>query len=135
MSEELRFDDITPIEEKVFVGGEEYLLRETSGDAAVKYDNARLFCYEYRNGELIRVNNLANLEPLLVSLCLFMVDGKTNVSEVTVRAWPARVQKALYDRAREISGMNEPPQALEKQIELLQRQLEEAKAREQLPKN
>jgi len=134
MMDEIRFDDITPIEERVHVGGQEYVLRETSGDAAVRYDNARLGCYEYQDGKLVRVHGLANLEPLLVSLCLFMGDGTTPVPEATVKAWPARVQRTLYARAREVSGMNEPPQALEKQIELLQRQLAEARSREDLPK-
>jgi hypothetical protein len=131
---ELRFDDITPIEEKVFVGGEEYVLRETSGDAAVHYDNARLACYEYQDGKLARVHDLADLEPLLVSLCLFDSSG-LGMPEKKIRGWPSRVQKAMYERAREISSMNEPSQSLEKQIELLQKQLEEAKSREQLPKN
>jgi len=130
---EIRFDDITPIEESVHIGGADYVLCETSGDAAVRYDNARLACYEYQDGKLTRVHDLANLEPLLVSLCLFQAG--VQVPEATVRAWPSRVQRALYDRAREISGMNDPPQALEKQIETLQKQLEEARSREQLPKN
>jgi hypothetical protein len=131
---ELRFDDITPIEEKVFIGGDEYVLREMSGDAAVKYDNARLNRYEYQDGKLAKVRNLADLEPLLVSLCLFMADGVTPVSETTVRAWPARVQRSLHSRAREISGMNEPSKTIEEQIEILQRQLAESKTQEELPK-
>ena len=132
---EIRFDDITPIEEKVFIGGEEYLLRETSGDASVKYDNARLDRYEYQDGKLAKVKDLGDLEPLLVSLCLFMSDGKTPVSELTIRSWPARVQKSLYNRAREISGMNETPKTIKEQIALLQKQLAEAESRESLPKN
>lgn len=131
---EIRFDDITPIEEHVFVGGVDYLLRETSGDAAVRYDNVRLDCYEYQDSKLVKVQNLANLEPLLVSLCLFSTGGLP-VCEATIRAWPARVQKALYIRAREISRMNEPAASLEKQIEVLQKQLVESKERESLPKN
>jgi len=132
---EIRFDDITPIEEKVFVGGEEYILRETSGEAAVKYDNARLDGYEYHDGKLVKVHNLANLDPLLVHLCLFTKDSVTNVPEEKIRSWPGRVQKVLCQRAREISGMNEPVVSLEKQIEALQKQLAEAKEREGLPKN
>ena len=139
---EIRFDDITPIEEVVHIGGADYVLRETSGDAAVKYDNARIEGYEYKDGRLIRVHNLANLDPLLVSLCLFEGDGKTPVPELTIRSWPARVQRALCERAREISRMNEPPQELEKQIEeaennlvLLRQQLAEAREVEGVPKN
>ena len=131
------FRSITPIEEKVYVGGVEYVLRETSGDAAVKYDNARLNGYEYQDGKLVRVRGIANLEPLLVSLCLFDGIGN-NVPEGKVRSWPARVQGALYARAREISGMNESSQSqesLEKQIEALQQQLAQVKANEARPKN
>ena len=104
---ELRFDDITPIEQKVFIGSDEYVLREMSGDAAVKYDNARLNRYEYQDGKLTKIRDLADMEPLLVSLCLFMDDGKTPISEATIRAWPCRVQKALHERAKQINDMDQ----------------------------
>jgi hypothetical protein len=131
---ELNFSDITPIEELVTVGKSEYVLREMSGDAAVKYDNARLNCHEYKDGKLYKLRDLGDLEPLLVSLCLFTSEG-TPVSEVTVRAWPARVQRALHQRAREISGMVDTPQSLKKQIEDLQRQLEDSRKTEGVLKN
>jgi hypothetical protein len=130
----LRFEDITPIEVPVHIHGVDYVLRETSGEAAVKYNDARLACNEYQDGKLVRVHGLADLEPLLVSLCLFTQEGSL-VSKTTILGWPARVQKALYDKAREISGMNETPQSLRKQIELLQRQLTEVEEQERLSKN
>lgn len=132
---EIRFDDITPIEEVVYIGGEEYILREISGDAAVRYDNARIACTVYEDGKMVRMVGLADLEPMLVSLCLFMRDGKTHVSETTIRSWPSRVQSALYARAREVSGMNESVASLERQLEVLQRQLAEARKREGMIKN
>lgn len=132
---EIRFDDITPIEVEVFVGKEKYILRETSGAARVIYDNARLACYEYQEGKLVKVHDIANIEVLLVSLCLFMSDGVTPVSEVTIKMWPGRVYKTLYEKAREISGMSETPENLEEQIKLLQKQLSEFKAKEDTLKN
>lgn len=132
---EIRFDDITPIEVEVFVGKEKYILRETSGAARVIYDNARLACYEYQEGKLVKVHDIANIEVLLVSLCLFMSDGVTPVPEVTIKMWPGRVYKALYEKAREISGMSETPENLEEQIKLLQKQLSEFKAKEDTLKN
>lgn len=132
---EIRFDDITPIEVEVFVGKEKYILRETSGAARVIYDNARLACYEYQEGKLVKVHDIANIEVLLVSLCLFMSDGVTPVPEVTIKVWPGRVYKALYEKAREISGMSETPENLEEQIKLLQKQLSEFKAKEDTLKN
>ena len=135
MSEPLVFNDITPIEEPVTVGASKYVLRECSGDAYVKYQNARSDCYEYEEGKLKKVIDIANLEPLLVSLTLFMEDGKTPVSEVTIRAWPSRVQRAIHDRAKEISGMTEPVLTLEQQIAELQKQLAKTKQREGRGKN
>jgi hypothetical protein len=130
---ELRFDDIAPIEEKVYLGGEEYVLRETSGHARVRYDNARIACHEYQEGKLARVHDIADLEPLLVSLCLFK-NGEP-VPESWIRGLPSRVQTALYTRARKISGLDETVQSLEKQKELIEKQLAEAKEKEQDVKN
>jgi hypothetical protein len=127
MSEPLVFNDITPIEEPVVVGETKYVLRECNGGAYVQYQNARQNCYVYEDGKLKQVRDIANLEPLLASLTLFMEDGKTLVSEVTIRAWPSRVVRAIHDRAKEISGMVPPVTTLEEQIAELQRQLEQAK--------
>ena len=132
---EMRFDDITPIEVEVFVGKEKYILRETSGAARVIYDNARLACYEYQEGKLVKVHDMANIEVLLVSLCLFMGDGVTPVSEISIKVWPGRVYKALYEKAREISGMSETPENLEEQIKLLQKQLSEYRDKDDTLKN
>jgi hypothetical protein len=132
---EIRFDDITPIEVEVFVGKEKYILRETSGAARVIYDNARLACYEYQEGKLVKVHDMANIEVLLVSLCLFMGDGVTPVSEISIKVWPGRVYKALYEKAREISGMSETPENLEEQIKLLQKQLSEYRDKDDTLKN
>lgn len=132
---EMRFDDITPIEVEVFVGKEKYILRETSGAARVIYDNARLACYEYQEGKLVKVHDIASIEVLLVSLCLFMGDGVTPVPEVTIKVWPGRVYKALYEKAREISGMSDTPENLEEQIKLLQKQLSEYREKDDTLKN
>lgn len=132
---EIRFDSLDPIEEPAILGGQSYTLREISGDGRVKMDNARTRCYEYGpDGKLARVNDLANLEPLLVSLCLYDPSGNP-VPEDVVRAWPARVQRALYDRARMLNGTDETKESIEKQISLLQEQLREMESREQAVKN
>lgn len=138
----LHFDDITPISQDVFIDGVlKYQLRETSGDAAVKYENAKMQCYKYQDGKLIQVVNLADIEPLLVSLCLYNLDG-TNVSEEIVRSLPDRVMKTLYDNALKISNMHEPEESLEDQLQKLEQkkekllqQIEEAKAKKDLAKN
>ena len=132
---EIRFDDITPIEEKVYVGGVTYLLRETSGDASIRYENARMDrLTRNEEGKITGTRDLADLTPLLVSLCLFKEDG-SSVGEATIRSWPSRVQEALVSRAREISGMNDTVESLEKQIAILQKQLTRVKEQEADAKN
>jgi hypothetical protein len=81
------------------------------------------------------MEGLADAEPLLVSLCLFeaLRDGSGNpVSErnvplVTVKSWPNRVQKRLFDWVREKSDLNpaETKESLRKQIAEAQKRLRE----------
>lgn len=120
-------EDLTPQTEPVKLSGKAYSLREASGDAATKFANARLNCIKLGpDGKPQTVRGVADVEPLLVSLCLFDETGN-NVPEATVRSWPARVQKVLYDRAKEMSHLDdlETEAAIQAQIETLNKRLEE----------
>jgi len=136
--EPMVFEDLVLIEVPVTIGSEQYMLREANGDAACKFQNARVARYEYgEDGKLIRLRDTADLEPLLVSLCLFMADGATPVSETTIRSWPARVQGQLFDRAKEISSIDEADDlpSLEKQLAQLQRRVDVMRKRGNPVKN
>ena len=100
----LIFEQLTPIEVPVQLAGDSYLLREASGEAAAKFNNARTACYDYMAGKLSKIHDTGDLEPLLVALCIFTHDGKP-VPESTVRGWPARIVTALFEKAKEISGL------------------------------
>lgn len=107
MADLLDFSDLTPIQLKVRIGAQEYILREASGDAACRYRNALLECTELdSDGKPKVLRNLANTETLLVSLCLFTKDGKP-VPEATIRSWPARIVKRLFEQAKLISELDE----------------------------
>lgn len=111
LTSEIVFEDLTPIEVPVKIEGKSYILREASGDAACKWRNAQLRAARMERGKLANIGNLADCEPLLVSLCLFeVIDANRsitrNVPQQTIRNWPSRVQKALYDRALKISGLD-----------------------------
>jgi polyhydroxyalkanoate synthesis regulator phasin len=133
MSEELVFDDITLIEVPVRIARIDYVLREASGEAAIKYQNAVGKCSRFVNGEFSGVQgDLASTQSLLVSLCLFKkatpesgLAKDTPVPESLIRSWPSRIQKTLYDRAKQISMLDESEsiQDLEKQIAKLQKKL------------
>ena len=130
VKEPMVFEDLARIEVPVTVGSQQYVLREANGDTACKFQNARVARYEYNDeGKLVRLRDTADLEPFLVSLCLFMQDGVTPVSEVTIRSWPGKIQGKLYDRAKEISGLDETEDlaTLEKQLANLQNRIDKMK--------
>lgn len=131
--EELVFDDLQPIEIPVRIAGKQYVLREASTDAATKYRNAVLKSTRLdRDGHAMSLDGSADVEPLLVSMCLFEVNDKgetlnrpVNVS--VVKTFPSKVTKELYDRVRAISGLGaeDTEEELEKEIKDLQERLEE----------
>ena len=55
------------------------------------------------------VKNFDGLQSALLSRVLFVQDGdkRKPVPDETIQAWPARVQTALFDKARDMNGLNE----------------------------
>lgn len=109
--------DLTPICIAVTVGNKKYALKEASGDAAVRYRNAQLGCTELGpDGKPKKIVGIGDTEPLLVSLCLFEVtevDAEGNIVKTganvpvnTIRSWPARIQKALFEKIKEVSEID-----------------------------
>jgi len=104
MSESWKFD-LQPRQIKVEIGDKSYVLKEASEDAAAKYQNA-LFRSTTLGPDMkpVKVDGLADIEPLLVSLCLY--DGEENLVPLDViRSWPARIVKKLYQWVRENSDL------------------------------
>jgi len=122
---EMVFEDLAPIEVPVRMGGKRYVLVEASEDAACKYRNHTTGCARFENGRMVGLSGpIADVEPLLVSLCLFELydhQGETRRRPVTlnqVKGWPARVVRPLFERAKEIGGLQEEddPTALRRRI-------------------
>jgi hypothetical protein len=115
MSDGLNFDDLTPVEIPVTISGKSYFLLEATGDASCKYRNAQLAATQLGpDGKPIGIRGMADVDPLLVSLCL-VDENRKPVSVATIRAWPARVLEALAKKVKSISGMDEvakPEEAL-----------------------
>lgn len=111
MSDSFDFDGITPVSIPVRVGGKRYILREATGDVAVRYRNACLKAMKLgADGKPVAMENMADVEPYLVHLTLFAVaenGGESQVPLATVRGWPARVVKALFNKAKEIGSLDE----------------------------
>jgi hypothetical protein len=117
VSESFDFSSLSPVEIPV-VGpdGKQYVLKEANGTAAKRYNDARTGGILFEGGQLKKIEGAGSLEPLLVSLCLFAVEGEgekkvlrpmANHQPYIEREFPARVIKQLYNKAREISNLEE----------------------------
>lgn len=134
--DDLDFSDITPIELPVRINGKSYTLREATGDAACKYRNEMLKCTTLGpDGKPSTIRNMADVEPLLISLCLFD-DKNRMVHHSIIRSWPNRVQNKLYETAKRISELDESTEEdLLKQRDEIDKQLAKLRGEEESPKN
>lgn len=111
----LDFGDLEPTEVSVRIKKKDYVLREASGDASCKYRNAMLKSTRLGpDGKPVQIDGMADTEPLLVALCLFEKRPQEGggakevpVSVQEVRAWPGWLVKRLFDKAKEISNLDE----------------------------
>ncbi len=136
MTNELDFSDLTIVELPVLVADKTYTLREATEDAARQYQNALTKCTSFVGGEFSGIKGpVADTKSLLISLCLFREDGK-KVSVDTVRGWPARVVKVLFDKAKEISELGEDEETVEslkKEAVEIQKRLEKLEKSDENP--
>lgn len=119
--EELNFDDLTPVEIRVSIFRKKYVLREIDEGDAVRWRNSQLRAARMSEGQVVSMGDLAESEPLLVSFCLYRAnedhkiilrnDGTPDKSTLTplatIKSWPARIVKPLFERAKEISELEE----------------------------
>lgn len=106
------FDSLDLLTVPVTIAGKKYTLREIDTQGACRYNNAKLHGTKFdENGKAVGIGNLADVEPLLVSLCLFEDGQPTHVPLSVVSAWPYRVVKPLFDKAKEISHLDEREKA------------------------
>jgi hypothetical protein len=123
--EPLVFESLEPIEIPVKIASKDYVLREAGEAFASKYQNALMRSTKVVEGtdgnKSATVEGISDTEALLVSLCLFEVgqnNSKVSVNVNTIRTWPHRVVKPLFQKAEEISGLgaNETEEILRKRL-------------------
>jgi len=134
MSEELLDFSTSRKEVTVHIDKQPFILVEASGEAVVFYRNFILERTTLKDGSASKLRGIADAEPEILSRCLFKVDGdeRKNVSVGTIKSWPNRIQKALFDRLKDISDLDvdeETVEDLEKKLEKL-RQKEEDRGNE-----
>lgn len=122
--ETLDFDDYEARPVPVRFRGKDYLLREAPAGVAAAHHNFVLKHSRIVDGRLVPSEGSADAQSLLVAGCLVQLapqkDGTVKecpVIQAEVKGWPDRVVKTLYDRAKDLSRMEEEvgPEALERQ--------------------
>lgn len=108
MNEPLDFSTLIIQEVEITaLDGKLYTLREANGKAAKDHRNAIMAATQFGpDGKVTGLKDLASVEAKFVAACLWDKQGK-NPSVATVEAWPARVQKQLYEKAKELSAIGE----------------------------
>ncbi len=90
---------------------QEYMLRELDGEFRDEYLNkvgSKMRINE-RTGAILGLKNFKGIQSGLVMKCLVKVtdDGEEEVDEKTIQSWPSSVVTQLYNKARELSGLDE----------------------------
>lgn len=139
VAQENDFSEDTFKEVPFKIGKETYTVREADGDASYKYRNKIIACTELgADGNAKSVKDIADVEPFLISMCLYDKDGKL-VPATVIRKFRAPVCKRLYELIKEISELDDGTandvEGLEKQLKDVQDKLAKAKAKEDAPKN
>lgn len=127
--------DLPPGASPDYPAGASFLLREASEEAARVYSNALSESARLGpDGKPIQFKGLADIESLLVSMCVYEVkDGKTHKDPVglnKVRKFPHKVVEKLYATAKKISEMDaaDGVEALKRQRDEIDRQIASAES-------
>lgn len=123
--------DITRTEIPVKIDGVAYVLREASAKDAKQWRGLMAASQYVTDGQMGIKASFAESEPLLVSLCLTQ-EGK-RVPQETVEAWPSKIVRALFQKAKDISDLNEKPPTVEamiKQRDMLTKEIEKVQSKE-----
>jgi len=101
----INLDDLTPVSIPVTINGEQYELREADANAGVTYRNEIMAKTVMEDGKATRLLNMADIEPLLVGMCLFKEGEDKPVGRDFARKLSHRRLKVLYDTAERISEL------------------------------
>lgn len=132
------FTNLEPAEISFSYRQRPYVLKEATAGIGVAYRNACFNAAKMSDGKVRGVNNLADAELVLVTGCVFEKRASGELGAVSVgwvKALPDKVFKQLFEKARDISGLQDKKDAvaIRKQIAELQKQLKELDAPKEQP--
>lgn len=82
-----------------------WVLRELTGKSRDTYLNKLTGRAEIKDGAVIRIDSFDGFQTDLLEVSLFDKSG-TPIPKETIENLPARTQTALFEKAQEISGLN-----------------------------
>lgn len=143
MTDSFDFGDLTLIEIPVAIAGKKYVLREADEETAAIYNNERIKGVKVDDAKVVGLpNDIGGMQSLLVSRCLFPLNSEGHprpipVSRQEVMAWPTRIVKPLFIKAKEISELDDADDlaSLEKQREDIEEKIKGLKEEEEKAKN
>ena len=124
-SDEMVFDEIKPKLQPVRIGKVKYALKPADAGVAITFRNAQMAAIRFKGNSIAnftpeKLEGVADLEAILVQMCLFQVTTNNNneenlrpVSDRFVRALPPKTLHTLFIRAKEISDLLEEEQTVE----------------------
>lgn len=139
--QELNFDSLDLTRVPVKIAGAAYVLQEASAGAGRDYRNAQTKTFKIADGKMTGMENTADLDLFLVSLCLFKVMEVPGVLSpvplITLQEWPDKVVSALSAKAKEISDLEDKDtvDTVDKKIAALQKKRELLAAKGSTAKN
>jgi len=87
---------------------DKYILREMDGTSRDTYLS---FVGKRMSGDVGsgKISNFEGIQANLLHACIFKIDGdkETRVPIGTIQKFPSRIVNALFDKAKEISGMDD----------------------------
>jgi len=115
----LDFSDLEPTSVPFTYQGQNYLLKEATGDTVRRFNNERARRLTYgENGNVTSIQDMGDLEIKLLSMCITTAEGN-KLPESVIGSWPSRMVSKLYVTAQEISYMIEPESAFSTLLENL----------------
>lgn len=128
ISQAMDLDALLTTEIPVKFKAQTYTLCQASEESVIKFRSAQLRDAKMVDGKLqANLSQIADSQSLLVSLCLKDATGNP-VAQSILKTWPAPVVKQLFEKAKEISDLEERPKTredLRTELDKLTKQLDD----------
>ena len=105
---EFDFSDLETVAEIPFTyKGEKYILKEANSKVGAIFNNEKVARITFKNGKPAGMRLMGDLAAILVHHCTVVAETGKNVHPSVIAQWPNKMVEDLYDKAKEISGLQD----------------------------